>query len=62
MALDQVDGAHQDDTPGAGSLHDQFIAWLETGLPQCVDRQRCLVLAADPRVTTPSMLYFAHNL
>ena len=61
MALDQVDGTDQYDAPGAGSLHDQFIAWLETGLTQCVDGQRCLVLAADPRMTTPSMLYFAHD-
>ena len=61
MAVDQVLRKHQNDTSSASGLDDELVTRLESGLPQRVDWQCRLILAADSRVAAPPLLYLGHK-
>jgi len=61
MALYEVHRAHQNDAPGASSFDHQLVAWLKPGLPQSINRDGRLILAANAGIAPMPMLYLSHD-
>jgi hypothetical protein len=61
--LERTLDAHEHDPAWTSALDAQFVAGLQAGSPECVDRYGDLVLCADPSSAPPdtSFLYFLHT-
>jgi len=61
MPLDDVEVALENKTSSPRRQDTNFVARLEPGLPESLDRNRRLVLRADPGEASTSFLYFLHE-